>query len=121
MLLAIINWSYEIQYRGMHKVEENTDVLKMIYHSEKYGKILKNLVEKQLFEGKVICRCSSLANVWLKIYEEQNKSVGLQKIALLLQKDTRRENVSGMIFMMDLAYKICYRKKEKRNILNKNG
>lgn len=113
VLLAIINWSYEIQYISKHKVEENTDVLKTIYHSEKYGKILKNLVEKQLFEGKVICRCSSLANVWLKIYEEQNKSVEFQKIVLLLQKDTRRESVSGMIFMMNWAYKLCYRKNRK--------
>ena len=113
-LLAIANQSYAIENvnRGRFRDgfdanidKSSTDVFKTIYHSEKYGKSLKSIVENELLEKKDCLCVSGLANVWLKIYCEENGNPSLKTIVQLLNSPERKKYIFGALLMVEWSFK----------------
>lgn len=83
-LLAIAQLSYSIErvwdeeFFNREKMQDY-DIFTTIYHSEKYGKSLRRVVEKELFKNRKCERISGLSNVWKRIYYVENESPGLMK------------------------------------------
>ena len=75
------------------------DVFTTIYHSEKYGKSLRRVVEKELFENQKCERISGLSNVWKHIYYEENGKPGLNEIADIISKENRENRIKGALLM----------------------
>ena len=111
VLLTIANHSYDIQSINIQSAEENIDVFKTIYHSEKYGKNLKNVVENQLFDNKKTRCFSGISNVWIKIYHEEKGDFNLETVVQLLKGVERRKRISGALLMMDWVF--TSRRREK--------
>ena len=119
-LLAIASQSHGIEsvnsnsWHGRFD-ELDQDVFKTIYHSEKYGKSLITVIETELFENKDCLYPMDLANVWLKIYCEENENLDLEVIEKLFSCQNRRENIQGALLMLELAYteRFSLKKREK--------
>lgn len=93
------------------------DVFTTIYHSEKYGKSLRRVVEKELFENRKCERISGLTNIWSRIYYEENGKPGLNEIADIISEESRENRIKGALLMMHWAfYKACDMRLEHRNI-----
>ena len=80
------------------------DVFMTIYHSEKYGKSLRRVVEKELFENRKCERVSGLSNVWSRIYYEENGKPGLNEIADIISEESRKNRIKGALLMMPWAF-----------------
>lgn len=111
-LLAIANQSYAIEnvYREYFFDSfdaKSIDVFQTIYHSERYGEILKRVVEKELFGNKDCVSLSGLSNVWIKIYCEENKKLDLEVILKLLNSVERKNRISGALLMMRWSFERC--------------
>ena len=93
------------------------DVFTTIYHSEKYGKSLRRVVEKELFENRKCERISGLTNIWSRIYYEESGKPGLNEIADIISEESRENRIKGALLMMHWAfYKACDMRLEHRNI-----
>ena len=84
------------------------DVFMTIYHSEKYGKSLRRVVEKELFENQKCERISGLSNVWKHIYYEENGKPGLNEIADIISEENRENRIKGALLMMRWSYDMKY-------------
>ena len=80
------------------------DVFMTIYHSEKYGKSLRRVVEKELFENRKCEMLSGLTNVWSRIYYEENGEPGLNEIADIISEESRKNRIKGALLMMPWAF-----------------
>lgn len=88
---------------GIGKPEIN--VFEAIYHSEKYGKILKRVVENELLRNKD-CDCiSGVSNVWFSIYYEENGEPELEKIAEIISGAGREKRIIGALLMMHWVFR----------------
>ena len=90
------------------------DVFMTIYHSEKYGKSLRRVVEKELFENRKCERVSGLSNVWSRIYYEENGKPGLNEIADIISEESRKNRIKGALLMMRWAYDMRYGHRKNR-------
>ena len=93
------------------------DVFMTIYHSEKYGKSLRRVVEKELFENRKCEMLSGLTNVWSRIYYEENGKPKLNEIADIISEGNRENRIKGALLMMRWAFdRACGMRFEHRNI-----
>lgn len=123
-LLVIAQLSYSIDHVRNEDLFDSGriqgyDVLTIIYHSEKYGKSLRRIVEKELFENRKCERISGLSNVWSRIYYEENGKPELNEIADIISGENRENRIKGALLMMRWAYdydmmRYRYRKIEER-------
>lgn len=104
-MAVIIIQSNSIQMKYFINGDRDIDVFKTIYNSEKYGEILEQVVNKQLFENVETDKFSGAANVWHTIYIERNNSVDLEEISRLLKSCDRKDRISGSILMMEWVFK----------------
>ena len=108
-LLLIAQLSYSIE-RVRDEVffdrerMQGYDVFMTIYHSEKYGKSLRRVVEKELFENRKCEMLSGLTNVWSRIYYEENGEPGLNEIADIISEESRKNRIKGALLMMPWAF-----------------
>ena len=108
-LLAIAQLSYSIdRVRDKELFDRGRmrgyDVFTTIYHSEKYGKSLRRVVEKELFENRKCERISELSNVWSRIYYEENGKPELNEIADIISGENRENRIKGALLMMRWAF-----------------
>ena len=104
-LLVIAQLSYSIE---RVKDEQGYDVFTTIYHSEKYGKSLRRVVEKELFKNRKCERISGLTNVWTRIYYEENGKPGLNEIAEIISEGNRENRMKGALLMMLWVFDMKY-------------
>ena len=104
-LLVIAQLSYSIE---SVRAVQGYDVFTTIYHSEKYGKSLRRVVEKELFENPKCERISGLSNVWSRIYYEENGKPGLNEIAEIISEENRENRIKGALLMMLWVFDIKY-------------
>lgn len=116
-LLAIAQLSYSIaSVRNDRGRRQGYDVFTTIYHSEKYGKSLRRVVEKELFENRKCERISGLSNVWNRIYIEENEILGINEIADIISEENRENRIKGALLMMRWAFLMaCAMEFEHRN------
>lgn len=120
-LLAIAQLSYSIdRVRDEELFDRGRmrgyDVFTTIYHSEKYGKSLRRVVEKELFENRKCERISGLSNVWNRIYIEENEILGINEIADIISEENRENRIKGALFMKRWAFvRACTMDFEHRN------
>ena len=121
-LLSIAQLSYSIdRVRDEELFDrgrmQGYDVFTTIYHSEKYGKSLRRVVEKELFENRKCERISGLTNIWSRIYYEENGAPGLNEIADIISEESRKNRIKGALLMMPWAFdRACGMRFEHRNI-----
>lgn len=111
-LLVIAQLSYSIEsVRGV----QGYDVFTTIYHSEKYGKSLRQVVEKELFENRKCEMLSGLTKVWSCIYYKENGKPRLNEIADIISEGNRENRIKGALLMMRWVFdmKYVYREMEK--------
>ena len=114
VLLTISIQSYGIWNISIQGAERNVDVFDTIYHSEKYGKFLKRVVEKELFENRELRVFSGLQRVWQKNYIEENGKQDLGEILKLLEGIDRKSRISGEILMIQWAFEQRKNRRRKR-------
>ena len=108
-LLSIAQLSYSIdrvrneEFFDRERMQ-GYDIFMTIYHSEKYGKSLRRVVEKELFENRKCERVSGLSNVWRRIYYEENGKPRLNEIADIISEENRENRIKGALLMMDWTY-----------------
>ena len=116
-LLAIAQLSYSIErvwdeeFFDSEKMQDY-DIFTTIYHSEKYGKSLRRVVEKELFKNRKCERISGLSNVWKRIYYVENERPGLNEIADIISEENRENRIKGALLMMRWAYDMKYGHRE---------
>ena len=99
-----ISHSHYAAQAGRRKNWSDADVFATIYHSEKYGKKLKSVVEHELLENKSSCS-SGVANVWLKLHQEEKGEISLSEIQGLLGSGQRKKRIPGALLMMEFSFK----------------
>lgn len=126
-LLTIAEFSFEIEHvstgffvdgTDTSNYTLETDVFKTLCHSEKYGRSLKTVVERELFENEHYQHISALSNVLLKIYLEENEEPDVNTIQKLLCSFERSDQIFGALLMMDWTYhKHFFPKRQKIQIM----
>lgn len=104
ILVTIVPKILDIREVTIKTYGKNIDVFETIRHSEKYGRLLKSVVEKQLFENRETRRFVGAAEVWLTNYIEENGEANLETVLQLLKKEERKSRISGAILMMNLSF-----------------
>ncbi|HIZ13210.1 MAG TPA: metallophosphoesterase [Candidatus Mediterraneibacter stercorigallinarum] len=105
-LLTIAKLSYSISNLNVEYLLDSrrVNVFETIYHSEKYGKNLRRVIEDELFRNKE-CDCiSGLFNVWLDMYYRENGKPGPEKIADIICEGSREMHMAGAGLMMQWTF-----------------
>lgn len=115
LVIAQLSYSIESVRDGDFLGVQGYDVFTTIYHSEKYGKSLRRVVEKELFENRKCEMLSGLTNVWSRIYYEETGKPGLNEIAEIISEENRENRIKGALLMMLWVFgmKYVHRETEK--------
>ena len=84
--------------------DKEMDVFTNIYYSEKYGKILKSVVEEHLFEKKELIGIYELMGIWYNIYTIEKGKPNIEYILSLLKSDKSKNRVAGAILIERWLY-----------------
>lgn len=108
LVIAQLSYSIESVRDGDFLGVQGYDVFTTIYHSEKYGKSLRRVVEKELFENRKCEMLSGLTNVWSRIYYEETGKPGLNEIAEIISEENRENRIKGALLMMLWVFDMKY-------------
>lgn len=88
-----------------HRVghEESVSVFNTMINS-KYGVNYRQLVLQDLFSNNKNEYLYEFSDAWIEIYQEDHAAINLQQIKELLMKDSKKENVTGALLLMQYAF-----------------